>query len=125
MRSLLVPTLLFGCSAPAPAATSLSLVSERGLIDAEVQVETPVARGDNTLLIQLKPHQETGTPELVAVDASMPAHAHSANAPTIVATGDGFQVSGLDLFMTGRWLVVLQLSLDGQSDSASLPVDVP
>jgi hypothetical protein len=117
--------VLIGCSAPAPADTSLSLVSEHGLLDADVRITTPVQRGNNELFITLRPHGGEGVPSLLAVDATMAAHAHEAHAALIDVTDAGFHATDLDLFMTGRWLLTLELSLGDQADSASLPVDVP
>jgi hypothetical protein len=116
---------LVGCSAPAPAATSVSLVSERGLLDADVTVSTPVARGDNELFVQLRPHAADGPVRLLAVDATMAAHAHEAHAEAIDEADAGFYAKKLDLFMTGRWLVTLELSFADEPDSVSLPIDVP
>lgn len=116
---------LAGCSAPAPADTLLSLVSERGLLDADVRITTPVRRGDNELFVTLRPHSGDGAPSLLAVDGTMPAHAHEAHAAVIDQTETGFHVAELDLFMTGRWLLTLELSLSDEPDSASLPIDVP
>jgi hypothetical protein len=116
---------LAGCSSPAPAETSLSLVSDAGLLDADVRVVTPVERGNNELFVQLRPRSSDGMAQLLAVDASMPAHGHEAHASNIDEAGTTFHASGLNLFMTGRWLVTLQLSLADEPDSVSLPLDVP
>ena len=116
---------LLGCSAPAPAETSVSLVSERGLLDADISVITPVARGNNELFVQLHPHAADGTGRLLAVEATMAAHAHEAHAEAIDETDTGFYAKKLDLFMTGRWLITLELSFADEPDSVSLPIDVP
>jgi hypothetical protein len=120
-----VAVALAGCSAPAPADTSVSLVSERGLLDADVRISTPVARGDNELFVELRPHAGVGAPLLLAVDASMAAHGHEAHAELIDVTATGFHATKLDLFMTGRWLLTLELALADEPDSVSLPIDVP
>lgn len=122
---LLALTALVSCSAPAPAETSVSLVSERGLVDADVTIVTPVARGKNQLIVQLRPHATSGDARLLAVDATMAAHAHEAHAEAIDETEAGFVATDLDLFMTGRWLVTLEVSLADEPDQVSLPVDVP
>jgi hypothetical protein len=122
---LLGVTTVVGCSAPAPAETSVSLVSERGLVDADVTIVTPVARGKNQLFVQLRPHMATGDARLLAVDATMAAHAHEAHAEAIDETENGFVATDLDLFMTGRWLLTLELSLADEADQVSLPIDVP
>ena len=119
---------LFGCSAPAPAETTVSLVSERSLLDADISVSTPVARGNNELFVQLRPHalaSTDGPVRLLAVDATMAAHAHEAHAEAIDEADAGFYAKKLDLFMTGRWLVTLELAFGDEPDSVSLPIDVP
>jgi len=121
----LVTLALVGCSAPAPAETTVSLVSERGLVEADVRVNTPVQRGNNELFVTLRPHASDGTPQLLAVDATMAAHAHAAMAESIDETSRGFHAKNLDLFMTGRWLLTLELALGDEPDSASLAIDVP
>ena len=120
-----VAASLVACSAPAPAATTLTLVSERGLVDADIRLGAPVERGDNELFVTFRPRATAIEAQLVAVDATMAAHAHAAHAATIDAVGGGFHAGQLDLFMTGRWLVTLTLSLGEQLDSVSVPVDVP
>lgn len=122
---LVAATALAGCSAPDPAETSVSLVSERGLVEADVTIVTPVARGKNQLRVQLRPHATQGEARLLAVDATMAAHAHEAHAEAIDETDAGFVATDLDLFMTGRWLLTLELSLADEPDRVSLPVDVP
>jgi hypothetical protein len=102
----------------------VQLVSDGGLVEADVEVTTPVVRGENQLLVALA--TRTGAEaELIAVDATMAAHGHRAHAASIEHVSSGFRVDALDLFMTGRWLIELELSVDGQSDRVSLPVDVP
>jgi hypothetical protein len=119
--------VLFGCSAPAPVETTVSLVSERGLLDADIRVSTPVARGNNELFVQLRPHAAAadGSARLLAVDATMAAHTHEAHAEAIDETNSGFYAKKLDLFMTGRWLVTLELAFVDEPDKVSLPIDVP
>ena len=125
MVLLLVATALVGCSAPDPAETHVALVSERGLVDADVTIVTPVARGNNQLIVQLRPRAAPGEARLLAVDATMAAHAHEAHAEAIDETEEGFVATELDLFMTGRWLLTLELSLADEPDRVSLPIDVP
>jgi hypothetical protein len=131
-RSLLVIVALAsvalgvsGCSSAEPTATRLSLVSDRGLVDAEVSFSGPVARGDNELVVELTPRAGDDEARLLAVDATMAAHAHVAHAGHIDDAGAAFHVQELDLFMTGRWQVELSLSLSDAEDTLSFPVDVP
>jgi hypothetical protein len=116
--------LLAACSEPAPAEISVSLVSDEGLFDAHVSFAGPIERGDNALLVELHP-RERGEAHLLAVDATMAAHGHEAHAAAIDRTEVGFRAQGLDLYMTGRWLVSLDLQLGERDDNVSLPVDVP
>jgi hypothetical protein len=126
LRLLLALSLLtWGCSSPEPADTQLSLLSEQGLLDAEVQFVGPVERGENQLFIQLTPHEHEGEARLLAVDATMAAHAHVTQAPQIDETDAGFRVRRLDLYMSGRWQIELSLALADSQDSLSFPVDVP
>lgn len=126
--STLLSLLLVACSSPAPVALSRSLVSDQGLLDVDVRVVSPVQRGDNELFVELRPHDghDVGArASLVAVNATMAAHGHEARAETVEPQGESYHAFGLELFMSGRWQVELALELDGESDSASFPVDVP
>ncbi len=123
LAGLLAP-LFVACSAPAPAPVSLQLVSDSGRVDADVEVVTPVVRGSNELFVQLTT-REGAIAKLTAVDAAMVAHGHRSHAANIEHADGLFHVNSLDLFMTGRWLIELELEVDGEPDHASLPVDVP
>lgn len=127
VRSSLLVGLSLGlsaCSSPEPAAVSMQLMSESGRVSADVEVVTPVVRGENELVVQLEA-LDGGRATLVSVDAAMVAHGHRAHAERIEQSEGSFHVGSLDLFMTGRWLIELGLEVDGKSDRASLPVDVP
>jgi hypothetical protein len=116
---------LSSCAGPTPADTSVELVSERGLITARVDFAGPIVRGDNELLVELRAMDGSAQPRLLAVSALMVAHTHRAQAAEIATIGSGFRVERLNLFMTGRWQLELELGLDATADSVSLPVDVP
>jgi hypothetical protein len=115
---------LAACSSPEPAAVSVQLTSESGRVSADVEVVTPVVRGDNELFVQLQA-RDGARASLVSVDAAMVAHGHRAHAERIEPSDGAFHVGSLDLFMTGRWLIELGLEVDGKPDRATLPVDVP
>jgi hypothetical protein len=117
--------LLTACGAAEPAPSSAVLLSEQGLVEAVVHFEGPIERGDNTLLVELRAQRGDAEVHLTSVDAVMPAHTHHAHAAAIEPTELGFRASELDLYMTGRWRVELELELDGAIDSVSMPVDVP
>lgn len=64
--------------------------------------------------------------ELVAVDASMPAHRHGMNyRPSLHALGDGrWRVEGLLFHMPGAWELRLDLRLGGRVQALRAPVDL-
>jgi hypothetical protein len=101
------------------------VLSEHGLVEAAVQFEGPIERGNNSLVVALRPRHGDASASLTSVDAVMPAHTHHAHAASIELTEQGFRVSQLDLYMTGRWQLQLQLELGAEQDSVSMPVDVP
>lgn len=117
--------LLAACSSPAPTELSRSLVSEQGLVDVDVRIAAPVQRGDNELFVEVRPHAGSGEAELLGVRATMAAHGHTAPAASLERDGDDYHVFGLELFMSGRWQLELELSLDEHRDGVGLPVDVP
>ena len=117
--------MLGGCSSPQAADVSVSLRSDRGMLDADIRISAPVKRGENELSVALRPRDGVSDGQLLAVDATMAAHGHEAHTSQIERIDDEFVAKHLDLFMTGRWLVELQLSVDGEADRVSLPVDVP
>jgi hypothetical protein len=116
--------LVLGCGSPPAAPASVTLRSERGLVEASIGFDGPVRRGDNKVIAELWA-PAGGEPRLAAVNAYMVAHNHQAQAASIRSTDVGFEASDLDLFMTGRWQLELELTLDDQSDRISMPVDVP
>lgn len=122
-----VPLLLAAaaCAEPAPLRGSAELVSDAGLVEARVQFVDPIERGDNALLVELTATQGPGSPRLLSVDAVMPAHTHQAHAGSIAASEGGFLASRLNLYMTGRWQLELELELADARDSISFAVDVP
>jgi hypothetical protein len=115
-----------GCADVPPAAGSVTAVSEGGALEAQVDFEGGVTRGENTLVIHLRALKDDTTDMgLDAVDALMAAHAHEAHAESVTAAGSAFRASRLDLFMTGRWQIELGLSSAESSDLVSFPIDVP
>ncbi len=115
-----------GCSSPAPADGSLDALSDAGSVEVQVQFDGPVRRGQNALSVRLSTRDAAQVPPLLAaVDALMPAHGHEAHAQQIVELDDVFHATELDLFMTGRWQIELELSSGEVLDRVSFPVDVP
>lgn len=124
--------LLTGCvGAPDDVAMldgkrSLSRDSEHGLVEASVSLESPkISRGPNDFAITLRALADASAPTLMSVDASMAAHGHRASAANIVSDGQTFHALDLDLFMSGRWQIVMGVELDASSDQVEFALDVP
>jgi hypothetical protein len=114
----------FGCSAPPDAGASLSGVSEQGLARADLRFEDGLRRGSNSLWTELESlsHAE---PRLVRVEALMVSHSHRAACDDIEKTSQGFHAPDLNLFMSGRWRLELELLVGAEPDSVTFAIDVP
>jgi hypothetical protein len=125
LRASLFCAFLAGCAEALPAPTDLTEVSPSG-VEARIRFDGPVRHGANTLLVELEPGDVHGTqPVLTRVRAEMPAHGHLAEASEIIEADDEFQALGLELYMTGRWLVELTIASEGGSEVITFPADVP
>lgn len=100
-------------------------MSKGGAVQADVSFEGGVKRGENQLLARLSTSPAEAQAVLESVLALMPHHNHQAPPPTISGVDEGYRVEELNLFMTGRWLVELEIALDDRADRVSFPVDVP
>jgi hypothetical protein len=80
-----------------------------------------VVRGENAFLVRLSDTEAA----LTAASAVMPGHGHDTASPSIELTDTEYRVTGLLLFMPGRWEVTLELEIGGTSDQAVFSVDVP
>jgi hypothetical protein len=80
-----------------------------------------VVRGENVFLVRLSDTEAA----LTSANAVMPGHGHDTASPSIELTDNEYRVSGLLLFMPGRWEVTLELEVGGTSDQAVFSVDVP
>jgi len=100
--------------------------SRHGLVDATVALDSPtLSRGPNDLSVALRATDIRLAPTLISVEASMAVHGHHASAANIVSDGEKFRVTGLDLFMSGRWQVTLGIELEDSSDLVEFALDVP
>jgi hypothetical protein len=97
-------------------------VQSREATAVDVSTAEPIKLGKNDLLVTFP--SRAGT-ELVQASALMPAHGHGSKPPTVERAGDGYRVSNLVLYMSGRWEVRFALRVDGRDDEALLTVDVP
>jgi len=129
---VLSSALIVGCVATPDDVVRLSadhaLVqrSQHGLVEATVALESgELKRGPNDLSITLHAPRSSEPGTLNGVDAFMAAHGHHASAESIVADGDAFHASNLDLFMSGRWQIALEVELDAESDVIEFALDVP
>lgn len=80
-----------------------------------------LVRGENAFLVRLSDAGAT----LTAASAVMPGHGHDTASPSIERHDSEYRVTGLLLFMPGRWEVTLELDVAGTSDQAIFRVDVP
>ncbi len=100
--------------------------SEQGFVDATVALdEAALARGPNDFLVTLHAAAGAASPVLTSVEATMAAHGHHASTSDIESDGSAFRVQDLDLFMSGRWQVVLGVELDAHSDVVEFALDIP
>lgn len=92
-------------------------VHDDGPADAAPPLATPFA-----LHVRLCPPQA----ELLAVDATMPAHRHGMNyRPSLQALGGGrWRVDGLLWHMPGTWALRLEVRLDGRAQVLQQRVDL-
>lgn len=120
-------TLVAACSATDDAASS-SLregtlqVESRDARLVDVTASAPIKLGQNELVVTFP---STPTAELVQVSALMPAHGHGSKPPVLERIPQGYRVSNLVLYMSGRWEVRFALRIDGRDDEALVIVDVP
>lgn len=106
--------------APSFREGSVRITTTRG-IDIDVSTPSPIKLGKNELALRF-PNRGA---ELVTVTALMPAHGHGTHPSAITRTGDGYQVSGLVLYMSGRWELRFALRVDERDDEGIVTVDVP
>ena len=109
------------------AETPLIQASERGSVEATIRLtDGRLDAGPHDLSVELKALTDSGDagPVLVSASASMPAHGHQVSA-AVSKSSSGYRVEELDLFMSGRWQVVLGVELDARSDSVDFALDVP
>jgi len=104
------------------ASKPLEVYAEASGIALSVELDGgSVVRGENALWVRLSAEDAT----LEGVNAVMPAHGHDTAAATLELSDDGYHVTGLLLFMPGRWEVTLELEVGAMLDRASFSVDVP
>lgn len=124
---LAVPAVV--AAACPPAAADGTLVSGSG-VQAAWRVADAAGIGVSehfALFVRLCP----ATAELLAVDATMPAHRHGMNyRPALKPLGDGrWRVEGLLFHMPGQWELRLDVRLDarlnGQTQALRTTVELP
>lgn len=108
-----------------PAAADGALLAGNGLQAAwRVADASGIRVAEHfALLVRLCP----ATAELLAVDATMPAHRHGMNyRPTLQALGDGrWRVEGLLFHMPGSWELRLDTRLHGRAQALRSNVELP
>ncbi len=126
---ILLSSLAAACSnAPADTRLGEPFASEQARYTVTVATTTTALHvGANAFRVHVV--TAAGAPaRLVRLAASMPAHGHSASATEIAPReGGDFDVSGLDLSMTGQWFLTLGLASSAASaedDTAAVRVNV-
>lgn len=122
--------LLAACSAGDDTSTpelreGTVRVQSRGSNTIEVSASQPIKLGRNDLMVTFPARHAGAATELVQASALMPAHGHGSKPPTVERAGDGYSVTNLVLYMSGRWEVRFALRVDGHDDEALVTVDVP
>jgi hypothetical protein len=97
-------------------------VQSRESVWVDVSTSAPIKLGRNDLVVTFP---STPGTELVQASALMPAHGHGSKPPVIERAAEGYRVSNLVLYMSGRWEVRFALRVDGRDDEALVTVDVP
>ena len=122
--------LMAACGAPDGTASpelregTVELRSERNLA-LEVRAAAPIKLGKNELVVTFPSGPPGAAVELVQASALMPAHGHGSKPPTIEKVGEGYRVTNLVLYMSGRWEVRFALRVDGHDDEALVGIGVP
>ena len=62
---------------------------------------------------------------VVSASALMPAHGHGTEGAIVTRDGDGFLVSDISMFMSGKWEITLVLRGGEKDDNLRFYVDVP
>lgn len=127
LHALALCTLLAACSGSDDTSTpelreGTVRVQSRDSNPVDVSATAPIKLGKNDLLVTFPARAAT---ELVQASALMPSHGHGSKPPTVERDGEGYRVSNLVLYMSGRWEVRLALRADGRDDEAVVTVDVP
>ena len=128
--ALLLATCSAGCASAASSPSGVvSVTSDSGALKVEVRTSPePPARGTNGAELTVT-NVADGTPRdglTVTVVPWMAAMNHgSSTIPTVSAAGGGrYEVTGLDLFMPGHW--VLRTTFSGPVDDHAEPaLDIP
>jgi len=113
------PTTVFAPGEP------LSVRSQAALVDATITLQEPsLERGVHNFMVELRAAKQGPEPTLLSAEATMAAHGHRASA-SVLPSGARYRVQDLDLFMSGRWLVSLGVTLEDRSDIVEFAFDVP
>lgn len=79
-----------------------------------------------TLDVAIEPKSEDEGSVAVKVDADMPAHQHGMNTqPELIEVGAlKYRVEGMLFHMSGKWVIMVDVTRDGKTERASFPVQV-
>lgn len=122
--------LLLALAGGTAAACPLVPADGRAIAGDGVQAAWAVAGGGVIAVgepFEIEVRACPGTADLVAVDATMPAHRHGMNyRPSIATLGPGrWRVHGLLWHMRGSWELALELRVTGGRQTLRQAVDLP
>lgn len=130
LQGLVLCVLLAACGSSDDTSTpelreGTVRVQSRESTLVDVSATQPIKLGKNDLMVTFPSRAGAASPELVQASALMPAHGHGSKPPTVERAGEGYRVTDLVLYMSGRWEVRFALRVDGHDDEALVTVDVP
>ena len=123
---------LLGCEGVAGLdtyAANLSTAGSAGLFTFVLQSATPAPphQGNNSWQLQVRdPQGKAVTGLSLTVKPFMPQHGHGSSVvPTVTASGDGYQITNLYLFMSGAWAITLTATQGDRSDVGVFNLCIP
>lgn len=103
----------------------ITATSERGLVDAHLEVVGRLATGLNDFHLTLIPRDSGRETRLQGFRAIMPAHGHATTPEHVAGDSNDYSIAALPLGMPGRWRLTAALLVGDRTDSVVFDLDVP
>jgi hypothetical protein len=103
----------------------LEETSEKGIVDARLELMSAARTGDNDFLLTLDASDPADEPSLDRVVASMPSHGHSVVPRSIEDVEGTFRIVALPLSMPGFWQIECRFTVGETNDFVVFDVEVP